>query len=248
MLQTLDVLGLEIDTYALLLAVSATVAGLLLAAELRRRGRAPGLAALIVAAGVGGGFVGGKLYYVLYSRASVDLTSPRTYLEPTGTAWYGAFLLGTLAILLVLRWMDLPLLATLDLLAPIVPVAQAIGRLGCLCAGCCRGAPADLPWAVSYPHGWPRLAHPAPLYEAVYLMVAAALLWRLRDRLSLRPGALFGWYLVLAGFGRFAVEFYRLNREVLGFLTVPQLAAVLGMIVGVILISRRGGIDRGGAS
>lgn len=248
MLPDLRIFGLEVDSYAALLALAALVSALLLAAELRRRGHEPGLAAVIVVVAVGGGFVGGKLYYILQAPGAVDLTSPATYLEPTGTAWYGAFVLGTLSVLLTLRVMDLPVLETLDLLAPIVPLAQAIGRLGCLLAGCCRGAPTDLPWAVSYPHGWPRQAHPSPLYEAVVCMVVAALLWRLRRSDALGSGCIFGLYLILAGLGRFLIEFVRLNRQVALSFTIPQFAAALGMIAGVILVLRRGEAHRGDAA
>ena len=64
--------------------------------------------------------------------------------------------------------------------------ALAVARLGCLAAGCCRGIPSELPWALAG-------NHPAPLYEIAGLAVLAAVTRRLSDP----------WVLpiVLGGFG-----------------------------------------------
>jgi phosphatidylglycerol:prolipoprotein diacylglycerol transferase len=242
----LEVLGFSIDSYRLFYALAAVVAGVLLGAGLRRRGHSGWLAALLLSVALAAGFVGGKLYYVLQAPGDVDLTSVGTWVGFTGTGWYGALALGSLSVLLTLRLLHLPLLDTLDLLAPIVPLSQAVGRIGCLLAGCCRGSPSDLPWAVTYATGWPRQAHPAPLYEAFLYVCVAAFLWSLRS-VRIRPGGLFGLYLVLAGLGRFVVEFYRLNPKVALDLTAPQLVAAFAIMVGVVLMSRSHGDHRGGA-
>lgn len=79
----------------------------------------------------------------------------------------------------------------------------AIGRLGCLCSGCCFGTPSELPWAVHYDHAsapWvlhralglvadatPTSlgVHPYPLYESLalvlWLPLVAWLVRRLRS-------------------------------------------------------------------
>lgn len=60
-----------------------------------------------------------------------------------------------------------------------VPLAAtiAVGRLGCLYAGCCFGIASQLPWAVDFGDGVAR--HPTQLYEAVFHASAAFVLHRL---------------------------------------------------------------------
>ena len=57
-----------------------------------------------------------------------------------------------------------------------VAVSVAVGRLGCFHAGCCYGAPTDLPWGWDFGDGIAR--HPNQLYEvAFHLTMAAAMVW-----------------------------------------------------------------------
>jgi phosphatidylglycerol:prolipoprotein diacylglycerol transferase len=75
--------------------------------------------------------------------------------------------------------------------------------------------------------------------------VLALVLWRLRD--ALRPGALFGLYLVGAGLERFLVEFVRRNEEVVGSLTAAQvesLVLLVGGAVWLLVLRRRHGTLR----
>jgi hypothetical protein len=80
-----------------------------------------------------------------------------------------------------------------DALAVALPLGFAVGRLGCLAAGCCFGAVSSLPWSVSYGAGSAAFAaqveagllaadavrthgvHPVQLYEAgIALLIAFA--------------------------------------------------------------------------
>ncbi len=73
---------------------------------------------------------------------------------------------------------------------------------------------------------------PTPLYETLSMGLLALALWRLRD--ALRPGALFGIYLVGSGLERFVVEFWRRNEHVLGVLTAAQIESLLLVVAGVV--------------
>jgi phosphatidylglycerol:prolipoprotein diacylglycerol transferase len=98
-----------------------------------------------------------------------------------------------------------------------LPLAHAVGRLGCFLAGCCYGAAHDLPWAVTYTdpaaadlNGTPlgRPLHPTQLYEALLELGNFAVVtwvWRRAPR-SWAPVAT---WLGLYGAERFALEFLR---------------------------------------
>jgi phosphatidylglycerol:prolipoprotein diacylglycerol transferase len=93
---------------------------------------------------------------------------------------------------------------------------------------------------MAYPDGevpTTERVHPTPVYETVTGLLVFAVLWRLRDRLT--AARLFGLYLVLAGAGRFLVEFVRRNDEVAFGWTQPQLFAVVFVVVGAMVLASR---------
>jgi phosphatidylglycerol:prolipoprotein diacylglycerol transferase len=164
-----------IGSYGALLALALAVgAGLALA-----RGKRAGLeeGALISSLGlaVAAGFVGAFACSV--GVRFLLLGSLRAALDQPGIVFFGALLGGTLGLAAGARRFGLPVLATLDAMLPALPVAHAIGRVGCFLGGCCYGAPSELAWAVHYP-GETLARHPWPLYEAALLCALAALFWR----------------------------------------------------------------------
>ena len=79
------------------------------------------------------------------------------------------------------------------------------------------------------------LVQPTPIYELLFGLALAWLLWHLGRKL--RPiGWLTGLYLVLSGLGRFLVEFVRINPKLYWGMSNAQMAAIGSMIVGVIVM------------
>jgi phosphatidylglycerol:prolipoprotein diacylglycerol transferase len=87
----------------------------------------------------------------------------------------------------------LPIKTFADCTAVAGAVGQALGRIGCFLVGDDYGRPSSLPWAVAFPEGSPptlERVHPTQLYEVVWLLPIAALLWSRR-----RKARFFGEYL-----------------------------------------------------
>jgi phosphatidylglycerol:prolipoprotein diacylglycerol transferase len=146
----------------------------------------------------------------------------------SGATFYGGLALGAAAVLAKIAWDRAPLRAVSTAIAPGLALGQAIGRIGCFLVGDDYGAPTALPWGMSFPHGAPptlERVHPAQLYESLWLLAAAAFLWRRIGRSRL----LIGEYLVLQGIGRFAIEIVRTNPRTLGPLSTSQ-GIALGLI------------------
>jgi protein-S-isoprenylcysteine O-methyltransferase Ste14 len=97
-------------------------------------------------------------------------------------------------------------------------VTQAIGRLRCLVQGCCHGRPAPDALGIRYQHPRSRVVrlaglggtpvYPTPLYSLLWMLAVAAILWRLWMLAAPLP-LIAGFYLILAGAGRFVEEHFR---------------------------------------
>jgi phosphatidylglycerol:prolipoprotein diacylglycerol transferase len=102
--------------------------------------------------------------------------------------------------------------------APGIALGHAIGRLGCLAAGCCYGRPTEVAWAVTFrdpaaaanvgtPLGVPL--HPTQLYESAAELLILILLVGTERRGRGFAGRTFWLYLLLYGISRFVIEVYR---------------------------------------
>jgi phosphatidylglycerol:prolipoprotein diacylglycerol transferase len=99
----------------------------------------------------------------------------------------------------------------------VVPFGLFFGRLANFVNGELWGKPADVPWAIVFPHTVPYglidpARHPSQLYEAaleglLLLAVMSFAFWRTKARYD--PGKLVGLFLVGYGCARFVVEFFR---------------------------------------
>jgi phosphatidylglycerol---prolipoprotein diacylglyceryl transferase len=247
---------LEITGYGLMLMVAFLMGGWLIARQLREAGWKEDYAADIVAASVIGGIVGAKLWYVALTG------DPGAILSRGGLVWYGGFIGGALAVILNSWRLRVPLRWTMQLAAPALAAAYALGRVGCFLVNDDYGRPTDLPWGVKFPDGLPisnaenlknlfgvpvpagidpttvLAVHPTQLYEAAAMLLVFAILWSLRK--SGRPvGWLFGLYLIFAGIERFLVEILRAKDDrLLGPFTLAQLTSVIIVAIGVMLIYR----------
>src|ERR687898_123400 len=140
---------LEVTGYGLMLMVAFLAGGWLIARQLRENQLREDYAADIVAAAVIGGIIGAKLWYVALTG------DPDALFSRGGLVWYGGFIGGALAVILNSWRLRVPIRWTMQLAAPALAAAYALGRVGCFLVNDDYGRPTDLPWAVRFPHGLP---------------------------------------------------------------------------------------------
>jgi len=244
---------LEITGYGIMMMVGFLVGGWLITLELRRRGLREDYAAEITIAAVIGGVIGAKLWYVALTG------DPGALLSRGGLVWYGGLLGGSLAVVLNGWRLRVPIRWTAHLVAPSLAAAYALGRVGCFLVNDDYGRPTTLPWGMRFREGLPpstaenlqslfripipegvhpttvMAVHPTQLYETLAMLIAFAILWRLRKR-AWGTGALFGVYLIFAGVERFLVEFVRAKDDrFLGAFTIAQLTSLILVVIGLIV-------------
>ncbi len=206
------------------------------------------------------GLLGAKILMILFDlRFFLDHPGEIFSLSTLQAAgvFQGGLVLAVIFAYLYTRHFRLSWLTTADIFAPAIAIGHAIGRLGCLAAGCCWGVLCDRPWAITFRNpeattGVPlyQPLHPTQLYEFVCEAATFAFLyWRFGK--PHRPGTIIGLYLVISSVLRFVVEFFRYHEQALPFglpLSITQWIS-LGLIVlglGVLHASRapRPAIDR----
>lgn len=173
-----------------------------------------------------------------------------------GLTYYGGFLGASAAAVWLLRRDRFPFWKAADMAGFAVPLGLAFGRMGCLLAGCCFGAPTPLPWGLSFPprspaseeqakahllesvRAWSHPVHPTQIYEsAACLGIAGFLLVWLMPR-KRYDGQIFVGFLVLYAIARFLVEILRRDArgEAVG-LSTSQLIG-LGLVGAAVAIHR----------
>jgi phosphatidylglycerol---prolipoprotein diacylglyceryl transferase len=232
----------SLPTFGLMVATGLLAAAYVLQADFRRRGIGADAFLIIGIAGLAG-IVGARLYHALESPGEF-FADPKSFIFTRfGFAWFGGFLGGFAALLVLGRREKIPTLTFLDACSPAACVGYAIGRIGCFLSGDGDyGVPTNLPWGMSFPNGvvpTTERVHPTPLYEFLAWMLIAYVLWRLGARLMRHEkpdGKIFCAYLILTGAARFLVEIIRLNpRSFLG-MSNAQTASVASILLGVILL------------
>jgi phosphatidylglycerol:prolipoprotein diacylglycerol transferase len=220
-----------ISTFGLMMATAFLVGSWLTARRMKEVGLDPDLATTLLVYVMLGGILGSKLYFAI----DVSIREDRPFFDllfaRDGITWYGGLIMGTLVGAIGARIHGVSVVTMMNCVAPAVAVGQAIGRIGCFLVGDDYGRASDLPWAVSFPQGAPPTppgvrVHPTQIYEILWLLPVAFVLWKRRNRSPF----LFGEYLVANGLGRLVIENLRVNPKVLLGLTEPQ-------IVGIALIA-----------
>jgi prolipoprotein diacylglyceryl transferase len=226
------VLGLPVRAYAICIVLGIVAALLIMDRRLRARGVAPWAALDIAVWAVPFGIVGARLYHLItspqdYFGAGGDPIRA-FYIWEGGLGIWGAVAGGAVGAYLAARQLGLPLGVIADALAPGLPVAQAIGRFGNWFNNELYGSVTTLPWGLrvhdmdrSNPgHATvidgkavtlPDLYHPTFLYEAIWDLGAALLVWLVDRKYKFVRGRAFALYVMAYTVGRFWIEMLRID-------------------------------------
>jgi len=212
---------LQLRAYGLMIAIGVIVAVRIWGKRMTLIGvGGPEEAASIATWAVPAGVIGARLYHVAtewdrFSGQLFDIVK----IWKGGLGIPGGILLGAIVAIVVAKKRNINIGQMLWAVAPAVPVAQAIGRLGNWWNQELFGRPTTLPWALKIdaekiPDGYApgTLFHPTFLYEATWnLALAGVLIIVGRRMMHSRPGRLMALYVGGYGLGRFWVEGLRID-------------------------------------
>lgn len=193
------------------------------------------------------GILGARLYYVIF-ELGYYLNDPIRifYIWEGGLAIYGGIIAGLLTIYYRCKKENIPLSLVVDILAPHVLLAQAIGRWGNFVNQEAHGGEVSrqflenlmLPeFIIEGMHINGAYYHPTFLYESVWSILGVILLLILRNREQfLLRGETTAGYMIWYGVGRFFIEGLRTDSLYMGPFRVSQLVSVALVLIGIGII------------
>jgi phosphatidylglycerol:prolipoprotein diacylglycerol transferase len=133
-----------------------------------------------------------------------------------GLVFYGGLILAVVTAIAYLRKHAMPVLKVGDIIAPALALAQAVGRFGCLSAGCCYGKETGVPWGIVFtdPGSLVPLEklsltlHPTQLYSSFGNLLLFLILYGMGRRKRF-DGQVMLLYGILYPLLRSAIEFFR---------------------------------------
>ncbi len=255
---------LYIRFYGILIMLGAVAAAFMAEHEARRRKLNSEFVwdALILV--LIGGIIGARLWHIFTPPPSMLVLDPTTgrYVNPyfiNGTPqildivsiWKGglgipgAIIGGALALFFYCRRRKMSFLMWADIAVPGVALAQAIGRWGNFFNQELYGKPSTLPWAIyidplNRVPGYTQYStfHPLFLYESLWNLLNMGFLLFLERRIpnKLKNGDLLLIYLIGYPFGRFWLEFLKLDAPKFGTININQTLMVVIFVISIVLL------------
>lgn len=260
MLPYIYIFGYPLPMYGLL-AIGGFILAVLVAMSLAKKYGLPpsdvGFASFYCAIGL---ILGAKIMYFItmlpkfIKHFDVFMANPFAVLIYvfSGFVFYGGLIGAALGIIIYCKQFSVPLKPFMNVAAPAIPLMHGIGRIGCICAGCCYGMKYDGPFAITYPCndftfamcGVPRF--PTQLIETVVNLILALCLYIYVKKGVKKDGQPIGIYLIVYSIMRFCLEFARgdeIRGGLLG-LSTSQWISLMLLPLGLYLVFRKDRVDR----
>ena len=187
--------------------------------------------------------VGGRIGYVLFYNPDYYINN---FLEifkiwRGGMSFHGGVIGIIIASILFSKKNSENVFKYLDIIALISPIGIFFGRIASFINSELYGLETSVPWAVKFIQIDNLYRHPSQLYEAFFegivLFLILIYFWT-KDYLK-TPGKLSALFLIFYSIFRFAIEYFRIPDEQLGYLiinlTMGQLLSLLFFITGLSL-------------
>jgi len=203
------------------------------------------------------GLLGARLLHILvhfayYYSHPIEIIAVRH----GGLAIQGGIISGLLAAIFFLRQRKLPTLKTLDIFALYLPLAQAIGRIGCFLNGCCYGKEMQFLGGVRFP--FDNISrYPTQLYYSISnfsIFLILFFLWKkvyslpsrqnsggqAREGKTREGGDIMLFYFMFYSISRYSIDFLRGNLEPVFFSLYPTqvISIFVFLIAGGLVILR----------
>jgi phosphatidylglycerol:prolipoprotein diacylglycerol transferase len=241
---------ISVSSFSVMVLIGFLVAYVLGEYEFKRKGLNGNLVDLLLIACVVGGLGGAKILF-LYQQVPITnfIADPVRYLA-SGFTSFGGFFGVLILVWLVTQMKRISFLTVTDTMCPLIVLAYAVGRIGCLLVGDDYGIPSELPWAMAFPEGSPptiERVHPTQIYDTICMVILFAALWSIRKK-NFPTGWMTAITFIALGVQRFLVEFLRQTTpSFIPGISQAQIMSVVLVVIGIVILwkgkSRAAGPD-----
>ena len=199
--------------------------------------------------GIIGVIIGAKLLYfitnipfLIENYNNLDLWNTFLQMLKGGFVFYGGLIGGIFGLFIYSKQFKISFKSLCLILVPVIPLVHSIGRIGCLCAGCCYGMEYHGFGAITFhnsllaPNDIPLF--PMQIVESICLLIIFVILLLTYKRL-LGTYKTIGLYCILYGIVRFVLEFFRgdLIRGIFFGLSTSQWISIAIIIIGIVILA-----------
>lgn len=192
------------------------------------------------------GILGARLYYVLFNWNLYASDIPSIFaIWNGGLAIHGGIIAGLITIYVYTKKYNVRFLKILDIIAPGLLMAQAIGRWGNFFNQEAHGAATTI---LNLQEKFiPRFIiegmningiyyEPTFYYESIWCVLGFIIFLVARRKKNIKVGTICSLYLIWYGLGRFAIESMRTDSLMLGPFKVAQIVSIAMVLIGIIII------------
>lgn len=179
------------------------------------------------------GIIGARITYYLLYADQFAATKEIFYLWQGGLVSFGGFIIGGLTLFLLLKFQKEPVWKWFDLFAIAFPLGLFLGRIGDLLAGEYAGIPSSSKLSING-------VLPVTGYEALFcfLLFFVFLSVYLKNNKKNFTGRYFSSLLVIYPLGRFFIDFYRDEKDVIWVLSTGQVTSLALIVIGLSFLAK----------
>ncbi len=221
----INFLGLNIPSYGLCMSMAIILCAILCINKSRKFGLKFEDMIIISATSVGTALLSGGILYIIVSYSFEEIYNyikrgNFSFITNGGLVFYGGLIGGILGALISGKILKINIDILEKSIVSYIPLGHAIGRIGCLLAGCCHGFEYDGIFAVKNILNSAEKAYfPIQAVEAVLNVFIMVILLLHTKKERLKYNILY-LYLMMYSIVRFSLEFFRGDEIRGGFLSL----------------------------
>ena len=238
-----ELVGIPIYWYALIIVSGIIIAMWLSSREAVRVGLKADDVTDFMLWGLPISIIGARLYYVLFDLPQYIADPIQIFnIRSGGLAIYGGLIAGAITLYFFTKYHFISLWTFLDIAAPSVLLAQAIGRWGNFMNHEAYGPDTTRSFLESlhlpqfiidnmYIEGIYR--QPTFLYESLWCLFGFIILILIRNKTKVKLGQITSIYMIWYGIIRFIIESMRTDSLMFGNIKMAQLISILMILIGI---------------
>lgn len=237
LLIALTLFGVEISWYGVLVGLGFLVALVLSMQLCKERGLNPDFPYSLLWWVFPCSIIGARIYFLIFNGSLTSFWDIFKVWDG-GLAIYGGVIGGLIGLIICCLIHKVNIISTTDVVAPVLVLGQAFGRIGCIFGECCYGVEVTnkaLQWFPISIFVNGEYHYATNFYESMFDLILFFVLTTILRKVDIKGVPTFA-YLFGYGIVRFVLEFFRAEEQTLfiGKFPVSQLVSIACVLIGVI--------------